>query len=263
MKLICGDSANELKNLASESVDLTITSPPYDGIRSYDGYTFDFKSIAKELLRVTKKGGIVVWIIGDQIIDGDNSGTSFNQALFFKEIGFKLYDVIIYAKNNISFPNGRNRYHRAYEYMFILSKGKPKTTNLIADKKNKWGGTANWGNLTERQKDGTLKVKPKKYVKEYGIRYNIWYYTVGKGHSTHDSIAYEHPAIFPEKLAYDHIISWTNEKDLVLDPFCGSGTTCKMAKQLNRDFIGIEISEKYLQIAKSRTSQEYLLEEKK
>jgi len=204
-QIIHGDSAVELKKLITESVDLTVTSPPYDNLRDYKGYSFDFETIARELFRVTKKGGVVVWVIGDGIKDGDNSGTSFKQALYFKEIGFKLYDVIIYAKNNITFPH-KNRYHKAFEYMFILSKGNPKTINLIEDRKNKYGGTYTWGNISERQKDGTLKTKGKKYVKEYGVRYNIWNYTIGKGNVTKDKIAYEHPAIFPEKLVEDHII---------------------------------------------------------
>jgi DNA modification methylase len=250
-KLICGDSAVELKKLITESVDLTVTSPPYDNIRQYSGYSFDFETIARELFRVTKHGGVVVWVIGDGIKDGDNSGTSFKQALYFKEIGFNLYDVIIYAKNNITFPH-KNRYHKAFEYMFILSKGKPKTVNLIEDRKNKYGGTHTWGNMTQREPDGTLTNKGQKYIKEYGVRYNIWNYTVGKGNVTKDKIAYKHPAIFPERLAHDHIVSWSNEGDLVLDPFCGSGTTCKMAKQLHRDYIGIDISEEYLEITRKR-----------
>jgi len=254
-KLICGNSADELKNLASESVDLTLTSPPYDGIRSYDGYTFDFISIAKELLRITKKGGIVVWIIGDEVIDGSESGTSFQHVLFFKEIGFKLHDTMIWNKNNFTDTGSlKIRYANVFDYMFILSKGKPKTFNPIKDRKNKHSGTLQHGTVI--QKDGTKKRvvgHNKRYISEYGQRHNIWNVNPCKQRISH-------PARFPEALVKDHIISWSNEGDVILDPFCGSGTTCKMAKQLNRNFIGIEISQKYLQIAKRRTSQEYLLE---
>ena len=250
-EIIHGDSVEKLKILTTESVDLTVTSPPYDNIRTYNGYSFDFEVIARELFRVTKHGGVVVWVVGDGIKDGDNSGTSFKQALYFKEIGFKLYDVIIYAKNNITFPH-KNRYHKAFEYMFILSKGKPKTVNLIEDRKNKYGGTHTWGNMTQREPDGTLTNKGQKYIKEYGVRYNIWNYTVGKGNVTKDKVAYKHPAIFPEKLAHDHIISWSNEGDLVLDPFAGSGTTLKIARQLKRNYIGIEINADYINIIKER-----------
>jgi len=254
-KLICGNSVDELKNLTSESVDLTLTSPPYDGIRSYDGYTFDFKSIAKELLRITKQGGIVVWIIGDEMIDGSESGTSFQHVLFFKEIGFKLHDTMIWNKNNFTDTGSlKVRYANVFDYMFILSKGKPKTFNPIKDRKNKHYGTLQHGTVI--QKDGTKKRvvgHNKRYFAEYGQRHNIWSVNPCK-----QRIA--HPARFPETLVKDHIISWSNEGDMLLDPFCGSGTLCKMAKQLNRNFIGIDISEKYLKIAKSRTSQEYLLE---
>ena len=202
-------------------------------------------------MSILKKNGICIWVVGDQTIKGNETGTSFKQALYFKEIGFKLYDVIIYAKNNITFPH-KNRYHKAFEYMFILSKGKPKTVNLIEDRKNKYGGTHTWGNMTQREPDGTLTNKGQKYIKEYGVRYNIWNYTVGKGNVTKDKVAYKHPAIFPEKLAHDHIISWSNEGDLVLDPFAGSGTTLKMAKQLKRNYIGIEINADYINIIKER-----------
>jgi DNA modification methylase len=249
--VILGDNIPILKGMDDNYIDLTITSPPYDDLRDYEGYSFDFQSIAKELYRVTKSGGVVVWVVGDSVKYGNQSGTSFKQALYFKEIGFNLYDTIIYSKNNITFPH-KNRYHKSHEYMFILSKGKPKTVNLISDRKNKYGGTTTWGNRSERQKDGTLKSKPKKYVKEFGVRYNVWNYTVGKGNVTKDKIAYEHPAIFPESLAKDHIISWSNEGDIILDPFAGSGTTLKMAKELNRNYIGIEISGKYCNIIKER-----------
>jgi len=249
--LICGDNIEILKGLDDNCIDLTVTSPPYDGLRDYNGYSFDFEGVAQQLLRVTKEGGVIVWVVGDSIRNGNQSGTSFKQVLHFKDIGFNLYDTIIYAKNNITFPH-KNRYHKAHEYMFILSKGIPKTVNLIEDRKNKYGGTTTWGNMTQREKDGSLKNKGKKTVKEYGVRYNVWNYTVGKGNVTKDKIAYQHPAIFPEKLAHDHIISWSNEGDIVLDPFVGSGTTCKMAKQLNRNYIGIDISQKYIDIAKER-----------
>ena len=245
-----GDSIDFMKNNMSDNfVDLVITSPPYDNLRSYKGYTFDVDRMSKELYRVTKKGGIVVWIVGDAVINGGESGTSFKQSLTFINNGFLLHDTMIYEKNTSSFParkNG-NRYTQIFEYMFIFSKGKPKTANLICDKENKWAGFTNWGKNTCRSKDNDLKETSKiKEVPRFSPRNNIWKYNVGGGFATQDKIAYKHPAIFPDKLAQDHILSWSNEGDIVLDPMCGSGTTCKMTWLNNRKFIGIDMSEDYI-----------------
>jgi site-specific DNA-methyltransferase (adenine-specific) len=246
-----GDCLEIMKSLPDASIDLTVTSPPYDNLRTYNGYSFDFEGIAKELYRVTKDGGVVVWVVGDATINGSETGTSFKQALYFKEIGFNLHDTMIYQKNNFANPSS-NRYHQIFEFMFILSKGKPKSFNPIKDRKNVCAGESNWGANKARQKDGSFKERPKKIVSEYGMRYNIWEFMTSKGFATKDNFAYSHPAIFPEKVAHDHIISWSNEGDTVLDCFLGSGTTGKMANQLNRKFIGIEISQEYLEIAKGR-----------
>ena len=251
IKLIQGDCLEVMKSLPGQSIDLTVTSPPYDNLRSYNGYSFDFESIAKELYRVTKDGGVVIWVVGDATINGSETGTSFKQALYFKEIGFNLHDTMIYQKNNFANPSS-NRYHQIFEFMFVLSKGKPKSFNPIKDRKNVCAGESNWGANKARQKDGSFKERPKKIVSEYGMRYNIWEFMTSKGFATKDNFAYFHPAIFPEKIAYDHIVSWSNEGDTVLDCFLGSGTTGKVAKQLNRQFIGIEINPEYLEIAKKR-----------
>jgi DNA modification methylase len=249
-KIICGDSLTELKKMADESVDLTITSPPYDNLRLYgSNYVFDFKNTAKELFRTTKQGGVVVWVVGDQTINGSETGSSFKQALFFKEIGFNLHDTMIYNKGKCIYPNPK-RYHQVFEYMFILSKGSPKTINLIKDRKNKW--SQSWGKRTFRQKDGTLKQKDIIKLRDFGVRFNIWQINNGFMHTTLDKFAFEHPAMFPEALARDHIVSWSNKGDIVLDPMMGSGTTGKMAKILGRSFIGIEIEPKYFKIAQRR-----------
>jgi len=249
-----GDCLEVMKSLPSQSIDLTVTSPPYDNLRTYNGYSFDFEGIAKELYRVTKDGGVVVWIVGDATVNGSETGTSFKQALYFKEIGFNLHDTMIYQKNNFANPSS-NRYHQIFEFMFVLSKGKPKAFNPIKDRKNVCAGESNWGANKARQKDGSFKERPKKIVSEYGMRYNIWEFMTSKGFATKDNFAYSHPAIFPEKVAHDHIISWSNEGDTVLDCFLGSGTTGKIAKQLNRQFIGIEISPEYMEIAKKRINE--------
>lgn len=235
------DCLQTMARMPDNYIDLVVTSPHYDNLRSYNGYTFDFPAIAKELFRVIKGGGVVVWVVGDQTIKGSESGTSFRQALYFKEIGFNLHDTMIYQKGGCNFPD-TNRYYQGFEYMFVFTKGKIKTYNLISDRENKSFGRKVSG--TCRQKDGTTtkKVCDGNNIKQYGIRFNVWLITEGKRQT-------EHPATFPEKLAHDHIISWSNTGDLVYDPICGSGTTCREAKKLNRNFIGSEISAEYCQVA--------------
>ena len=231
-------------------IDLTVTSPPYDNLRTYNGYVFDFENVAKELFRITKQGGVVVWIVGDATIKGSETGTSFKQALYFKEIGFNLHDTMIYAKDAIAFPDS-NRYQQCFEYMFVFSKGKPKHLNLIKDRQNKSFGRKVTG--TGRQKDGSTK-KATCYgseIKKYGTRWNIWEMRTAKGGKI------KHPAIFPERLANDHIISWSNESDLVYDCFAGSGTTLKMAILNNRNWIGSEISSEYCNIIEERIKKAY------
>ena len=246
-----------MKKFPENSIDLVVTSPPYDDLRDYENklvWDFtSFKKVANELYRVLKKGGTLVWIIGDKTKDGNKSLTSFKQALYFQKIGFYMYDVIIYEKAGSGPPHSK-RYFNTYEYMFILTKGKPKTVNLLRDKKNSCAGMTTFTDITRREKDGTLTNKGKKVIKEYGVRTNIWRYNNGKGFSTKDSIAYKHPAIFPEKLVDDHILSWSNPGDIVLDPFGGSGTTAKEAIKLKRNWIYIEKVEKYCEIAKERIS---------
>lgn len=253
--VINASSRDYLTQLPGEIVDLVITSPPYDDLRDYQGkldWNFNvFKSIANELYRVIKKGGTMVWVIGDKVQNGNKSLTSFKQALYFQEIGFNMYDVIIYDKAGAGPPHPQ-RYFNSYEFMFILTKGKPKTVNLLRDKPNKWAGCSTYGEVTRREKDGSLTNKGKKTVKQYGVRTNIWRYANGKGFATKDKIAYQHPAIFPEKLVEDNIKSWSNPGDLVLDPFAGSGTTGKVAKMLNRNWIMIESVKEYCDIAQMR-----------
>ena len=242
------DCLEGLKLLPDGYVDLTVTSPPYDDLRSYNGYSFDFENIAKELFRVTKDGGIVVWVVNDKTKNGSETGTSFRQALYFKEVGFNVHDTMIYAKNNPT-PSKTNRYQPAFEYMFVLSKGKPKTFNpIMEDKIYKESRKEKWYN---KNIDGE-QLKAKVSQSDKKLRLNIRNYSVGKHHTTKDSIAFKHPAIFPEKLAEDHILSWSNQDDIVMDIFMGSGTTAKMAKLNNRRYIGFEISQEYIEIAKQR-----------
>jgi site-specific DNA-methyltransferase (adenine-specific) len=235
-------------------IDLTVTSPPYDNLRDYKGYSFPFEEIAKELYRVTKEGGIIVWIVGDAVIDGGESGTSFKQAIYFQSLGFLIHDTMIYEKNGAAYPasDKSSRYSQVFEYMFVFSKGKAKTTNLIKDRKNRWAGATNFGTPSTRKQNGETGKSEAFVVAEFGYRNNIWKYNNGAGYSTKDEIAFEHPAIFPEMLAFDHIRSWSNENDIVYDCFMGSGTTAKAAISANRKWIGSEISEEYCKIIEKR-----------
>ena len=249
MNLMLGDCLERMKEIPDGSVDLTVTSPPYDNLRTYnnslDWGEHVWKPVLQELFRVTKKGGVVVWVVGDATIKGSETGTSFKQALCFKEIGFNLHDTMIYQKNKTHVYDPRqHRYKQSFEYMFVFSKGKPKTFNPIrVDCKN--AGKIN-NSSTYYQKDGTKKSRfYKGKYKDTKIKDSIWYFHSGGGRTGH-------PAVFPEKLAHDHIISWSNENDTILDPFMGSGTTGIACHELGREFIGIELDEGYFKIAQTR-----------
>ena len=234
-------------------IDLVLTSPPYDNLRNYKGYCFPFEQIAMGLYRVLKPGGVIVWVVGDQTINGSESGTSFKQALFFKSVGFNIHDTMIYHKRN-SLPLNHNRYEQDFEYMFILSKGKPAAFNPIiipTTSNEKRDSVVRRNNPTETKSRLRHGAK-RKDTKPTKIKGNIWTYNTGMHHTTSDKIAFLHPATFPEQLAADHILSWSNEGDLVYDPFIGSGTVAKMAKQLNRNYIGSEISAEYCAIIHER-----------
>lgn len=230
-------------------IDLTVTSPPYDNLRQYKGYSFVFEEIAKELFRITKQGGVVVWVVGDATVKGSETGTSFRQALFFKEIGFNVHDTMIYRAEKP--PLTHNRYEQKFEYMFVFSKGKPKTFNPILEP-SKYAGQDKNGRTMRQDSDELGNRSGKGQVADFKIKGNVWEYAVGGGKSTKDQVAFKHPAIFPEQLANDHIISWSNEGDLVYDPFMGSGTTAKMSILNNRNWIGSEISSEYCDIIEER-----------
>ena len=240
------DSLEYMKTLPDKCIDLTVTSPPYDNLRTYNWYSWDFEWIAKELYRVTKDWGVVVWVVGDQTIKWSESWTSFKQALYFKEIGFNLHDTMIYSKSVP--PMNDRRYQHCFEYMFVLSKGIPKTFNPIMEEK-KYKDTRKVKNF-HRYANATYAEGFSKPETNLKIKESIWRIFAAGGSS--DKIASKHPAIFPEKLAEDHILSWSNPWDIVLDPFAWSGTTLKMAKKNGRNYIWIEISEEYIEIIKKR-----------
>jgi len=250
-----------MSKMESESIDLILTSPPYDDLRTYNkhlsgnktqynGYSFPFEDICKELYRITKKGGVVVWVVGDATNKGSETGTSFRQALFFKECGFDIYDTMIYQKTGTPFPQ-KHRYNQTFEYMFVFSKGKPTTFNPIMKKNITAGAVRNSRKF--RNADGEMisgfNGKP---INEYGIENNIWLIKNGMNKSTKDIIAFEHPAIFPEELAIKHVITWTKKDDVVYDPFMGSGTTAKASILLGRYWVGSELDENYTEITNER-----------
>ena len=243
-----------MKRMPDCFIDLTVTSPPYDNLRDYNGYSFPFEEIAKELFRVTKQGGVVVWVVGDATVKGSETGTSFKQALYFMQCGFLLHDTMIFERNTL--PQNNNRYQNSFEYMFVFSKGTPKTFNKIMtdySEGTKKRRKTKYINYTHRDNNNKSKPKTVGGLKDEGvIKKNIWKFNVGNYQSTKDKIAFKHPAIFPEQLANDHIISWSNEGDLVYDCFMGSGTAAKMAIINKRDWIGSEISDEYCKIIEKR-----------
>jgi DNA modification methylase len=243
--IICGECSEVMAGWPDECIDLTVTSPPYADLRDYNGFVFEFEKVAKELYRVTKKGGVVVWVVADKTVDGDESGDSFRQALGFKEVGFRLHDTMIYSKIN-PIPLSHNRYEQHFEFMFVLVKGRLSTFNPIFVKTHGAGKRYSWECTNDHGQNSAKRNRTQKSItKDIKIAGNIWVMPVASDKMTNS-------APFPELLAHDHIISWSNPGDLVLDPFVGSVTTPKMAAKLGRNWIGIDISEEYCQLARDR-----------
>jgi len=246
-RFIVGDAVDVLKHNCPENyIDLTVTSPPYDDLRNYNGFSFDASSMLSAIFRVTKPGGVCVWVVGEKI-NGGRSLSSFNHAFAGRDCGFVVHDVMIYQKKNTPFMRS-NAYTNCYELMIVFSKGKPKTFNPLKEPTKRHG----WETAVSNKGPDAVNAKRPVKLKKEKTKTNIWQYAVGFGGSTTDKIAFQHPAVFPEKLVLDHILSWSNENDIVLDPMCGSGTTCKMAGATNRKWLGVDISDEYIEIAKKR-----------
>ena len=238
-----------MATMSANAVDMVVTSPPYDNLRDYEGFSFDCTEVAKGLYRVVKEGGVVVWVVGDRI-NGGRSLTSFEHAFTFRSAGFTVFDAMIYRKRNTPFMRKR-AYTNCYEFMFVFSKGIPSTFNPLRSPSVRSGQEE----LPYLKGTDGVNRKTTRLLSKHKVRTNIWSYAVGKNGTTRDMYAFEHPAMFPENLARDHILSWSNPGDLVFDPMCGAGTTCKMAKVTGRRWLGVDISEKYVAIAKRRIAE--------
>lgn len=253
-RILCMDAIQLLRMLPANSIDMVLTSPPYDNLRAYKGYSWDFEGIARETYRVLKTGGVCVWVVGDATVNGSETLTSMRQALYFVDVcGFKMHDTMIYHRNGTTFPDS-NRYLPSFEYMFILSKDIPCTANLLKERVNKYAGSKIV--KTQREASGVLVVSSSqrqgKENQKYGFYTNVWTIDIGYMKNTKDVIAYEHPATYPEELARRHILTWSNEDDIVLDYFMGSGTTAKIARNLGRKYIGCDLSPEYVALAQTR-----------
>lgn len=235
---------------------LILTSPPYDKLRDYGGHGFDFDGVADAIVGAMPEGGVLVWVVNDSTKNNCKTGTSFRQALGFMDRGLNLYDTMIYEKSGVVYPHQR-RYYQSFEYMFVFTRGVPQTVNLLKDRRNKWD--APWGRQTERKRDGSLVERGRYEAKPYGVRTNIWrYHSGGLMLKGIDKLNKEHPAPFPSALARDHIRTWTEPGDMVLDPMAGSGTTLRAAKDWNRKSVGIEIHAPYCAIIRKRVAQHTL-----
>jgi site-specific DNA-methyltransferase (adenine-specific) len=249
--IVCGDNVATMQGFPDASIDLVVTSPPYDSLRVYGGHSWDFEGVAQQLWRVIKPGGVVVWVVADATVNGSETGTSFRQALRFMEIGFRLHDTMIFQKTTFSMPFP-NRYHDVFEYCFVLANGKVETFNALMDRRNTSAGRTT--SVTVREPNDEITRRSDKTIQLDGKRWNVWVCDSARN----DNDNGDHPAPFPEALARDHILSWSNEGDIVLDPFNGSGTTTKMARLMGRRFIGIDVNESYCEIARKRLAQKLL-----
>lgn len=253
-RIVCGDNTEVISGFPAECVDLVVTSPPYDDLRTYGGHSWNFETLAAQLVRVLKPGGVIVWVVADATVNGSETLTSMRQAIHFKDVcGLNVHDTMIYRKLNYT-PLTHNRYEQEWEYIFVMSKGKPKCFNPLKVPCT-YAGQKTWGKpKLYKDNSGELTAVDGYTISDEKLHGNIFEYRVGST-QTGDI---DHPAMFPETLARDFVTTWSNPGELVLDPFCGSGTTPLAAKELNREWVGVELNPKYCAIAEARLSQDVL-----
>lgn len=250
-QVINTDNRKGLKSLPDDSIPLTVTSPPWDDVRIYGDGTLTpwnanvFREVADQLWRVTAQGGVVCWHVGEQIQNGSESGTSSEQRLYFRDLGFRLWQTLIVE--TMAGHTHKHRYGGAIQYIFVLTKGKPKTVNLLRDRPNKHAGNVH--GFFKRDAHGKIHSQTQVVVAEYGVRGPVWKYFPRKAK---DEEARQHPAPMDETISRDLIRSFSEPGNLVLDPFAGSGTTLKWAMTFGRYYLGFEAVEEYFQLAKRR-----------
>lgn len=253
--LACCDCVEGMRALPPASVPLTVTSPPYDQTFEYGGHLWNhekFLLVAHELWRLTMPGGVVCWVVRDQIVDGGQTGTSFRQARYYMGLGFRLHNTLVIEKQ-VARGISRVRYGVSPEFVFVLSKGRPRSISLIEDKPNKFGGRLM--RFSTRDRDGTRSDTAKALIRPYSVRGNVWRYATGSRVTAKEGFAYDHPALMPERLAHDLIVSWSRPGDLVLDPFGGAGTTAKMALLSHRRYLSMEAHRPYHDLAVRRLAE--------
>ncbi|MBR1921447.1 MAG: site-specific DNA-methyltransferase [Kiritimatiellae bacterium] len=255
-KIICGDSAAVMEKFPDNSIDMVVTSPPYDSIRDYKGFSADLSKIGRETFRVLKEGGIAVVVIQDQTKNYGKTLTSFRLAIdWCDNAGFKLFECLIYKKLGAEGAWWNKRFRVDHEYMMVFLKGdRPAYFNKDPLKiPSKHGGKVMTGGGT-RLTSGIRIATRAIHINPMKCRGTVWAYeTAGDG----SRLKHQHPATYPDRLPYDFIQCFCPEKGIVLDPFMGSGTTALAAKSLKRFYVGIDISQEYVDLAERRVVEDF------
>jgi site-specific DNA-methyltransferase (adenine-specific) len=240
-----------MRKIPDGAIDLVVTSPPYDNLRDYNGYSVDLNETGKNIYRILKDGGVAVMVIQDQTKNFGKSLTSFRTIVdWCDNVGFKLFECVIYRKNGTEGAWWKNRFRVDHEYMPIFLKGeKPQYFNKDSLKvKSKHGGKIMTG-FANRKTNGETGKSITKAINEMKCRGTVWDYLMA---GDKDPVKRKHPAPFPDKIPFDFINCFCPPNGIVLDPFVGSGSTVVGAKKLNRSFIGFDISEEYCNLTRKR-----------
>lgn len=250
-EIYCIDCVEGMKKIPDNSVDIVVTSPPYDGIRDYNGFNFDLHETGRGLIRILKEGGIVAMVIQDQTKNFGKTLTSFKTIIdWCDNIGFKLFECVIYRKHGSEGAWWTNRFRVDHEYMPIFLKGeKPQYFNKENLKVPSIHGGKVMTGSGSRRTDGKTNARVTRPINTMKCRGTIWNYLMA---GDKDPIKRQHPAPFPDQIPLDFIECFCPPGGVVLDPFMGSGSTAVAAKKLNRKYIGFDTSEEYIKIAHAR-----------